>query len=56
MYFSFVTLTSLGYGDVLPVSDLARRLVVIEALVGQAYMTILIGSLVGSTWAGKSNS
>lgn len=48
LYLSFVTLTSLGYGDVVPISDLARRLVIIEALVGQAYMTILIGSLVGS--------
>jgi len=47
IYFSFVTLTTLGYGDVQPVHPAARSLAVAEALVGQLYLAILISSLVG---------
>ena len=45
-YFSFVTLTTLGYGDITPVHPIARMLAVGEALVGQLYPAILIGRLV----------
>jgi hypothetical protein len=45
-YFSFVTLTTLGYGDITPVHPAARMLAVGEALVGQLYPAILIGRLV----------
>jgi hypothetical protein len=47
IYFSFVTLTTLGYGDVLPVSPVARTLAWIEAVLGQLYLTILVARLVG---------
>jgi len=47
LYFSFVTLTTLGYGDVVPVSETARRLTMLEALFGQLYLAVLIGRLVG---------
>ncbi len=47
LYFSFVTLTTLGYGDVTPVSHLARSMAVLIAVTGQLYMTILIAMLVG---------
>jgi len=47
MYFSFVTLTTVGYGDVFPVHPAARSLAVAEALTGQLYVAILIASLVG---------
>jgi hypothetical protein len=47
IYFSFVTLTTVGYGDVRPVHPVARSLAVAEALVGQLYLAILIASLVG---------
>ena len=47
LYFSFVTLTTLGYGDVTPVSSLARNLVVLEAVVGQLFVAVLIASLIG---------
>ena len=47
LYFSFVTLTTLGYGDVIPVSHLARSMAVLIAVTGQLYMTILIAMLVG---------
>ncbi|MGH7840312.1 MAG: potassium channel family protein [Candidatus Binataceae bacterium] len=45
-YFSFATLTTLGLGDILPLSPLARSLVVLEALVGQLFPVILIARLV----------
>lgn len=48
LYFSFVTLTTLGYGDVLPVNAYAETLVVLEAVVGQIYLTVLIAGLVGA--------
>lgn len=48
VYFSFVTLTTLGYGDISPTTPLTQYLVYIEALIGQFYLTILVASLVGS--------
>jgi len=47
VYFSFVTLTTVGYGDVLPLSPLARSLAVVEAVLGQIYLATLIARLVG---------
>jgi hypothetical protein len=47
LYFSFVTLSTLGYGDVTPASHLARSMVILIAVTGQLYMTILIAMLVG---------
>lgn len=46
-YFSFVTLTTLGYGDISPVTPIARFLVYMEAVVGVFYMAILVASLIG---------
>lgn len=46
MWLSFITLTTTGYGDVLPVSPLARSLAALEAIVGVLYPAILIGRLV----------
>ena len=46
-YFSFVTLTTLGYGDITPINDFARSLAFLEAAMGQIYLTVLIASLVG---------
>jgi hypothetical protein len=47
IYFSFVTLTTLGYGDVTPLSEAARSLSVLEAAMGQLYIAILVARLVG---------
>jgi len=47
LYFSFVTLTTLGYGDILPVSAAARSLASLEAVLGQIYLTVLVAHLVG---------
>jgi voltage-gated potassium channel len=46
-YFSFVTLTTLGFGDITPRSAEARNLVVLEAIMGQLYLAILVARLVG---------
>ena len=48
IYYSFVTLTTLGYGDILPVSATARALAYTEAVVGVFYMAMLVAALVGS--------
>jgi len=47
IYYSFVTLTTLGYGDVTPLTDQARALSFLEAVVGQLYVAVLIARLVG---------
>ena len=46
-YFSFVTLTTMGYGDIVPRSGGARTLAMLEAIVGQLYLVALVGRLVG---------
>lgn len=48
IYFSFVTLTTLGFGDISPSIPLSRVFVYFEAVVGQLYLTILVASLVGA--------
>lgn len=45
-YFSFVTLTTVGYGDIAAVSEPARRLAVVEAMVGQIFLATAIARLV----------
>lgn len=47
VYYSYVTLTTLGYGDILPVTLWARSLVSLEAMVGVLYITIIMARLVG---------
>ena len=48
VHFSFVTLTSLGYGDITPVSDHARSLAFLEVIAGNLYMALLVARLVGA--------
>ena len=45
-YFSFVTMTTLGYGDIGPLTPAARSLVTLEALLGQLFLAVLIARLV----------
>ena len=47
LYFSFVTLTTVGYGDITPVGGGVRMLAIFEALAGQLYLTLLVARLVG---------
>jgi hypothetical protein len=46
-YFSFTTLTAVGYGDIVPRSPAARTMAVLEAVMGQFYLVALVGRLVG---------
>jgi hypothetical protein len=48
VYFSFVTLSTLGYGDILPLTFSARALAYFEAIVGQFYLAVLVAGLVGA--------
>jgi len=47
VYYSFVTLTTLGYGDITPISSLARSLCILEAVIGQLYLVVQVAWLVG---------
>ena len=47
VYFSMVTLATVGYGDILPHSDTARAIAVIEAVVGQFYVAVIVAVFVG---------
>ena len=47
LYYSYVTLSTLGYGDITPVTPIARTLAFLEALFGQFYIAILVASFVG---------
>ncbi len=46
IYYSFETLTTLGYGDILPMTPFSKILIILEALIGPLYLAILIGRLV----------
>jgi voltage-gated potassium channel Kch len=46
-WLSLRTITSVGYGDIVPVSTAARALTVLEALAGQIYLVVLVARLVG---------
>jgi voltage-gated potassium channel Kch len=53
-YFSTVTLTTVGFGDIVPLTRLARLLTGVEAIVGQFYVAVVIAALVGRAVAGRS--
>lgn len=55
LYFSFVTMTTLGYGDLLPLTQEARALSILLCIVGPMYVAILVAMIVG-TYARKSKS
>ena len=52
-YFSFVTLTTLGYGEITPVAPFARALAYLEAVAGVMYTTLLVAALVGAHVAAR---
>lgn len=54
-YYSFVVLTTLGFGDITPVSGLAKGLTWIEAVVGQLFIATIIARLVGMRRKGNSD-
>ena len=56
VYFSFVTLTTVGYGDISPVARAARSLAMLEALIGQLYPAVILARLVSLPRDGPSPS
>ncbi|WAC06205.1 MAG: ion channel [Thermodesulfobacteriota bacterium] len=46
VYFSFVTLATLGYGDIIPANDIIRSLAIIQTMCGQVYLVVLVARLV----------
>ncbi len=47
VYFSFITLTTVGFGEIVPLKPIAQTLVWLESFTGQSYLAIIIGQLVG---------
>ena len=47
LYYSFVTITTLGYGDIFPVTTAAKSCAILEAVIGQLYLVITVAWLVG---------
>jgi hypothetical protein len=47
LYFSLLNLTTMGYGDIVPVSGLAWPLAALEAVLGTLYLTVIVARLVG---------
>jgi hypothetical protein len=56
LYYSYVTLTTLGYGDVLPVGHVAQSVAAFEAITGTLYTVLLLSRLVGLHAAGRRPS
>jgi hypothetical protein len=56
LYFSFITFTTTGYGDILPISPMARTLAIFLAVFGQIYLTVIIGLLIGKYLSGNKKS
>src|SRR5262249_34248584 len=55
VYFSFTTLTTVGYGDIHPLTPLTRSLAITEAILAQIYLVVLSGRLVGLNVAHREN-
>ena len=53
IYYTFVTMTTLGYGDIVPVSPAAKSLAILISISGQMYVAILIALLVGKYSASR---
>lgn len=47
IYFSFITLTTVGYGEIVPLKPIAQTIVWFEAFTGQSYLALIIGQLIG---------
>ncbi len=56
MYFSFTTITTLGYGDIIPASAWGRMCASLEAMFGQLYLVVLVSRLVGMHITQRSHS
>ena len=55
-YYSFVTLTTLGFGDITPLTNVAKMFSALEAVIGQLYLVVVIAWFVGMRVARKSGN
>ena len=55
-YFSFVTLATLGYGDIVPRTDVARGLAIVEGVGGQLFLAVMVARLVSLYGRGKTDN
>jgi hypothetical protein len=53
LYFSFITLTTIGYGDFAPTSTLGQKIAILEGLTGQFYIAAVMATIVGKFLSGK---
>jgi len=56
LYFSFITLTTIGYGDFSPTSTLGQKIAILEGLIGQFYIAIVMATIVGKFINAKSEA
>jgi hypothetical protein len=56
VYFSFVTLATLGYGDIVPITDQARSFAILEAITGSLYLAVLIAKIVSLSLVSSQES
>ena len=56
MYYSYVTLTTLGFGDITPITPAAKTMSFMLAITGQLYLTIMVAGLVGKAINSRNNS
>jgi voltage-gated potassium channel len=56
VYFSFVTLATLGYGDIVPLSPSVKGLAILEAIVGQMYLVVVVARLVSLYGRSEGNN
>ena len=56
IYFSFVTLATLGYGDIVPRTDVARGLAIVEGVGGQLFLAVMVARLVSLYTRGKADN
>lgn len=47
IYFSFTTITSVGYGDIVPTTPLAKSVTILVSIAGQLYLTFIVGIIIG---------
>ncbi|KTC83430.1 ion channel [Legionella cincinnatiensis] len=53
IYFSFITLTTVGFGEIIPLKPIAQTFVWLESFTGQGYLAIIIGQLISRYVAGR---
>jgi hypothetical protein len=56
LYFSFITLTTIGYGDYAPTSTLGQKFAILEGLIGQFYIATIMAIIVGKFLSVKSEN